>query len=658
MSGTTFRPYEGDEPYIFVSYSRKNKKTVLSAIEALAGAGYRVWYDEGIPWTEEWPRHIAERMDRCAVCLAFHSAASAQSRHCKAELHRALSKERHILSVYLEESVQLDPGLEMYLALVQAVKSYDLADIDAFVTRLGQEAAFVPCRIVRDAPDAPALTVEWERSGQIQWYLDRKGVLTVAKASDLRSLKTVPIPDFQLRRPRAEQGDYQRIQQLLDAAFSGRRKLDKKTEAAGPPDRQEEDEPGKAAPWMAFRDEIRAVTIWNDIDAIGQKAFIGCAELTSVTIPDSVTSIGNEAFRDCIKLTKVTIGNGVGAIGDQAFADCVSLKDLTIPDSVTTIGWHAFWHSRDLSWDGLVHVKIGRGVERSIIASTFSGRWSLAAIEVDQDNETYRSREGVLFDKAGTSLILYPRGRAGKIYAVPDGVSDIYPWAFGACRELTTVQIPGSVTSIDEHAFSPYGIGIERDDWAGLAAIEVDQDNETYRSREGVLFDKAGTVLIRYPVKRPGTTYAIPDGVTTIGDYAFSDCHELESVRIPDSVTMIGDGAFDGCVGLTSVSIPDSVTAIGDWAFYRCRGLTSVTIPDNVTTIGDWAFDRCVSLTSVSIPDSVTAIGDYAFWDSYKLKSVKIPEGAVLGENAFFSGVRIVRRPPRGDAPWWMWWSR
>lgn len=57
------------------------------------------------------------------------------------------------------------------------------------------------------------------------------------------------------------------------------------------------------------------------------------------------------------------------------------------------------------------------------------------------------------------------------------------------------------------------------------------------------------------------------------------------------------------------VVIPDGVTSIGDWAFSRCEGLTSVTMPDSVTTIGDYMFHSCKSLTSVTIPDSVTSIG-------------------------------------------------
>lgn len=101
--------------------------------------------------------------------------------------------------------------------------------------------------------------------------------------------------------------------------------------------------------------------------------------------------------------------------------------------------------------------------------------------------------------------------------------------------------------------------------------------------------------------------------VTTIGEYAFSNCTSLTSVTIPDSVTSIGSWAFSSCKNLTSIVIPDSITTISLGTFHKCTSLTSITIPDNVTSIGSDAFGYCVSLTSVTIGNSVTTIGGGAF---------------------------------------------
>jgi len=109
------------------------------------------------------------------------------------------------------------------------------------------------------------------------------------------------------------------------------------------------------------------------------------------------------------------------------------------------------------------------------------------------------------------------------------------------------------------------------------------------------------------------TSVSLPDGLTSIGNYAFRDCSSLTSITIPNSVTSIGGLAFYYCSSLSSVTIPNSVTSIGTWAFEGCRSLTSVTIGNSVESIGSSAFRSCSSLSSVTIPSSVTSIGELAF---------------------------------------------
>ena len=155
------------------------------------------------------------------------------------------------------------------------------------------------------------------------------------------------------------------------------------------------------------------------------------------------------------------------------------------------------------------------------------------------------------------------------------------------------------------------------------------------------------------------TSVTIPNSVTGIGDYAFKECNALASVSLGSSVTTIGSQAFNYCISLTSIDIPNSVTSIGNYAFIdcealtsvkigdgvisigketfqNCKALTSVTIGNSVTDIGGSAFAWCSSLTSVEIPNSVKTIGDYAFQYCENLSSVTIPNGIEsIGEYAF-----------------------
>jgi len=112
---------------------------------------------------------------------------------------------------------------------------------------------------------------------------------------------------------------------------------------------------------------------------------------------------------------------------------------------------------------------------------------------------------------------------------------------------------------------------------------------------------------------------------------------EITSVEVMDGVTSIGDLAFSGCGSLTSITIPESVTSIGEWAFSGCGSLTAINIPDGVTSIGDGAFSVCGSLTAITLPEGVTSIGHSAFVGCLSLKDVTslAATAPVLGDKAF-----------------------
>ena len=134
----------------------------------------------------------------------------------------------------------------------------------------------------------------------------------------------------------------------------------------------------------------------------------------------------------------------------------------------------------------------------------------------------------------------------------------------------------------------------------------------------------------------------IEDGVTSIGDYAFSDCSGLISITIPNSVASIGSRAFYYCISLTTITIPDSVTSIGNSTFSGCWDLTSITIPDSVTSIGNSAFASCIRLTSITIPDSVTSIGSRAFSECHILKTISLSCKSSLKKSNFGGQANLV----------------
>ena len=184
------------------------------------------------------------------------------------------------------------------------------------------------------------------------------------------------------------------------------------------------------------------------------------------------------------------------------------------------------------------------------------------------------------------------------------------------------------------------------------AKTEPDQTTDApddFRIQDGVLKGyrgKGGHVVIPNGVTSIGdfafhccsslTSVAIPDGVTAIGDKAFKECKNLTSVTIPDSVTFIGKNAFEDCESLKSIVFPSGGKFISNNTFEGCSSLTSVTIPDGVTSICKSAFKDCGSLTDIAVSSSVKTIAEGAFEGCGSLRSIIIPDGATsIGKSAF-----------------------
>jgi BspA type Leucine rich repeat region (6 copies) len=134
----------------------------------------------------------------------------------------------------------------------------------------------------------------------------------------------------------------------------------------------------------------------------------------------------------------------------------------------------------------------------------------------------------------------------------------------------------------------------------------------------------------------------IPNGVTSIEDYAFHHCTSLTSMTIPNSVTNLGDWAFWACERMTNVIIGDNIISIGYSVFEDC-GLTRVTFGTRVTSIGEYAFENCGYLPNITIPNSVTTIKDGAFSECYDLTNITISANVTnIGSGAFGSCISLI----------------
>lgn len=432
--------------------------------------------------------------------------------------------------------------------------------------------------------------------------------------------------------------------------------------------------------------DIESVVIPDSVTRIGYNAFRDCDNLASIELPDSLTYIDGYAFVgtsyyknaanwtdgvlyingyliaaekdfsgdytvkpgtkliasyafDSQKLTSIVIPDSVEYIGEYAFRDCTGLAGITLPDDLLHIGLSAFdntaYYNDAANWtDGVLYL----------------GNYLLKAKE--DISGTYTVKQGT------TLLAAYAFSACRNLtdIVLPDSVTRIDESVFSNCSSLTSVVLPNSLTSIGNQAFAMCALtrieipaGVTQIGTmpfvmcVNLSDITVAQGNATFYSANNCLIDRTSKTLIV-----AGANGSIPtDGsVTQIGPYAFMACPTLTNLVIPDSVTSIGPCAFVYCDNLTSVEIPAGVTHIGMFAFSECVNLKHFTIADGnpVYSGGGNCLIEKESKTLITgfatsvIPTdgSVTSIADYAFGYCTTLTNIVIPDSVTrIGSDAF-----------------------
>ena len=269
-------------------------------------------------------------------------------------------------------------------------------------------------------------------------------------------------------------------------------------------------------------------------------------KVKTVSVSNGITEICYAAFEGFTNLTSVSLPASITTIDSSAFKNCTSLGSITLPANLTYIGSSSFENCKKLSSITIPSKVTATGMD------TFKGCTSLTSV------------------------------------TIPASIAEINSGLFDNCTKLATVTLGCKMAELD-FAFNFIGC-------TSLTTFIVPASNPSISAKDGVVFNKAGTELMRYPIGKSGS-YSIPGNVTEINRFAFNNCSKLTSLTIPEGIEDIWYNTFTGCTSLKSVSLPRSLTLIQSKAFYDCP-LTAVTLSERISYIADDAFGSGVVITA------------------------------------------------------------
>lgn len=386
----------------------------------------------------------------------------------------------------------------------------------------------------------------------------------------------------------------------------------------------------------------------KSLNSIAGKAFSNCRSLTSIAVPINVKKIENETFSYCVNLQSIELSPSLSYIGVKAFEGCYSLEEITIPQPVTEIKESTFEnctrlrhlrfnHKLELIDDKafyncslLEEIKLAKCVGKE----AFKDCKNLFAIEFHPEMTRI---EDATFENciSLTEIIL------------PDGIKSIGENAFRGCVNLKKVVLPPGLKSIGNNAF--YGCTSLEDVIMPNSIEKLGTDVFThtpYLKKSYGDFAIVGDVLTKYLGNAKKVT--IPNNVSIIGERAFSESWQVESIIVPDTVKIIEANLLqpltcseedDQHPQLKELIIGEGVTLIGKSAFAGCKELRRVVFGSSLKTIGESAFSGCSKLEQIDLSKTpVVDIGDYAFIDCYNVRSLVLSQGLQkIGMRAFYN---------------------
>ena len=399
-----------------------------------------------------------------------------------------------------------------------------------------------------------------------------------------------------------------------------------------------------AFPWTA----CSTIQFGKSVRSIGAEAFSGCRNLNGdLTLPDSVQIVGDSAFAGCTGLTgTLTLGNGLQTIGFNAFYDCPFSGDLVIPDSVTMIGIQAFYCRPYFLPETQGTLTLGKNLrtigESAFCESRYTGSLTIPDSVVEIGERAFYKCENL----NGTLTL----GRS---------LRTIGKEAFSGCAFTGSLTIPEGIAEIADGTFS----SLYQSSGMFTGKLTLPSTLKTIGASAFSYTDFSGELLIPDGVTSIGANafkecdgfgglLSLPDSVKTVGEWAFYLCKGFTGLKLSASLTKIEERSFAHMYGLqTEVVIPEGVTEIGESAF-SCSHMPSICFPSTLKKIGKEAFYNCfryLDNCTITFSDGLEVIEDEAFDSCYFKNAVVLPASIKSIGKKVFDGYQYSGK--RNDIP-------
>ncbi|MDE6583877.1 MAG: leucine-rich repeat domain-containing protein, partial [Anaeroplasmataceae bacterium] len=322
---------------------------------------------------------------------------------------------------------------------------------------------------------------------------------------------------------------------------------------------------------------------------IGNRAFEGAESFHTITMPDTVTEIGVRSFAENSKLTHVDFSNNLARLEDEAFLNDKALEMNTVLDCVQEIGDRTF-----VGCDSIVRFDFNKVIE--IGKEAFMG---------------------------------------GKLMTIDlQHVNTIKDSAFRGNLDLLNIVVPADVVNLGEYVFAESGVTTFQldnnligahmfDTCDNLVKITIPASINEIRPYAFANCKNLGKDITKAHYEQDPTKIAITFENEVIGERMFDNDTALSYVVIPSQITTIGDYAFSNCTGITDIKFENEY--VGKYMFFNCEGLTVLTVTNNITTIDIGAFEECDNLVELTLPfvgkeagnnDSIEALFGWIFGEA------------------------------------------